>query len=131
MASIEEKIEATIQGYFDAFNALDANAVVVLFADNATVEDPVGTPLKSGSDEIISFYERSMQSKAKLQRTGPARINNQEAAFPFRAQVTMPQGRLEIDVIDHMTFDEDGKILTMRAFFGEANTRMLKEGEEA
>ena len=126
MIKLEEKIHATIDAYFSNFGKLDHEAVAGLFADDATVEDPIGTPLKNGMEEIRAFYEGAMQNKAQIERTGPIRINGNEAAFPFQARVNMPDGRLEIDVIDTMKFNDDGKIVQMRAFFGESNFRHVK-----
>lgn len=126
MADLEEKIFNAVEGYFAAFGKYDAGAVMALYAEDAVVEDPIGTPEKIGAKAIQTFYEKSMQSKAVLKRTGPIRINGNQAAFPFQAQVTMPAGRLEIDVIDVMTFNDDGKITSMRAYFGERNTKLVE-----
>ena len=43
-----EQMSAAVHGYADAFDKGDPEAVVALFAEDATVEDPVGTPLKVG-----------------------------------------------------------------------------------
>ena len=126
MATLEEKIQNTVDAYFASFDALDPHAVVGLFADDATVEDPIGTPLKKGKDELLAFYESAMINKVVIERTGAIRINNKEAAFPFQAKVNMPGARLEIDVIDTMKFNDDGQIIQMRAFFGETNFQTIK-----
>ncbi|MEM9704794.1 MAG: nuclear transport factor 2 family protein [Pseudomonadota bacterium] len=123
MTADAAKIAATVEGYFTAFENLDADEVLKLFAANATVEDPIGSPVLSDPDAIRAFYGASMEAKPVLKRTGPIRVVNNEAAFPFRALVSMPEGDLEIDVIDVMKFDNDGKITEMRAYFGETNIR--------
>ena len=40
----EATMKAALQGYLNAFNANDLDALTALFADDATVEDPVGSP---------------------------------------------------------------------------------------
>ena len=46
-----------------------------LFAEDATIEDPVGTPLKRGHAEILPFYETAMASGARLELTGEPRCS--------------------------------------------------------
>ena len=38
------QMREALQRYIDAINARDTEAVVALYADDATIEDPVGTP---------------------------------------------------------------------------------------
>ena len=128
MSELHEKIKASVEGYFQAFNDLDAEAVIRLFADDASVEDPVGTPIRKGREALLEFYKGSMAANAQLEPTGPVRIAGKEAAFPFKAVVDMPDGRIEASVIDVMEFDEEGKIRKMRAFFGDSNIRTLSKG---
>ncbi len=40
----QETMKAAMQAYIDAFNSGSADAVVALYAEDATVEDPVGSP---------------------------------------------------------------------------------------
>ena len=44
----EATMKAAMQAYFDNFNAGDLDAITAQFAENATVEDPVGKPGQSG-----------------------------------------------------------------------------------
>lgn len=49
-----------------AFNAADAGRVVALFADDATVEDPVGSPVVAGREAILAFYRHATSLGARL-----------------------------------------------------------------
>ena len=120
-----DKITAAVNGYIDAFSQGSADMVMDLYADNCTVEDPVGSPLKDGRDAVREFYVASMQSGAKLTLTGPIRVATNEATFSFTARVELGDVVMEIDVIDHMVFDDQGKITAMRAFFGPENMRQV------
>jgi steroid delta-isomerase len=136
--NLQEKIKETVANYFTYFNAADPDAIASIYAEDATVEDPVGTPPKKGKDEIIAFYKSAVKNKAKLKQTGETRVVGNEAAFAFTVIVTMtvvtdkavdvvlPEGGMEIDVIDTMKFDEDGKVTSMRAFWGPGNIRQIK-----
>jgi steroid Delta-isomerase len=117
---IDTKImKAQLREYIDAFNANDAARVVALFADNATVEDPVGTPLKRGREEIAAFYGHATTVGAKLELIAPPRGSHAKAAtISFKVHLAGPEGRAHIDVTDVMEFDAHGKIVSMRAYWG-------------
>lgn len=68
-----ENMKARLVDYIEAFNAADAARVVALFADNASVEDPVGTPLKEGRSEIETFYTYATSVGARLELMAPPR----------------------------------------------------------
>jgi steroid delta-isomerase len=116
-----EQMSAAVHGYVDAFHKGDPEAVVALFSEDATVEDPVGTPLKVGHAAIREFYTASMATGAKLRLDGPIRLATEYAAFAFQVQLTMDGKDLTVDVIDTFKFNADGKVTEMRAYFGPSN----------
>ena len=61
-----EQMLAAVHAYVAAFDAGDPEMAVAIFAEDAVVEDPVGSPLKRGHDEIRAFYVASMATGAKL-----------------------------------------------------------------
>ncbi len=116
-----EYMQQIVDRYLAAINAGDMTAVMALYADDASVEDPVGTEPKRG-DEILQFYTNAFSGGAKVELTGPVRISAKAAAFPFRAEITRADGPVIIvEVIDIFEFDPAGKIATMTAHFGPAN----------
>lgn len=121
----EQAMKAVLQAYIDGFNRSDAQAIVDLYADEATVEDPVGKPQMRGKEAIARFYKNSIKTGAKLSLAAPIRASQgQEAAMAFDVQLNMPQGRALIRVIDVMRFDSEGKIASMRAFWGLSDMQM-------
>jgi steroid delta-isomerase len=116
-----EQMTAAVHGYVEAFDKGDPEAVVALFASDAIVEDPIGTPPKVGHDAIREFYAASMQTGAKLRLEGPIRVATEYAAFAFRVELTMEGKSLTVDVIDTFKFNADGKVTEMRAYFGPSN----------
>jgi len=111
----QETMTAAMQAYIDAFNSGSAEAVVALYAEDATVEDPVGSPVKRGKAEIQAFYTHSIATGAKLALDAPIRGSHANAAaMAFSAHI----GPLTVRVIDIMTFDEAGKFTSMKAYFG-------------
>lgn len=116
-----EQMTAAVHGYVAAFDKGDPEAVVALFAPDATVEDPVGTEARVGHAAIREFYTASMATGAKLQLEGPIRLATDYAAFAFRVELAMEGKLLTVDVIDTFKFNADGKVTEMRAYFGPSN----------
>lgn len=112
----EAKIAAVHQ-YVEAFEKADINIIKALYADNATVEDPVGTDAHTGIEAIIAFYEGALQSGVKLTLTGTPRCAGNSVAFPFMVKAP----GMGIEVIDVFEFNEAGKVCSMRAYWGEEN----------
>jgi steroid Delta-isomerase len=111
----QETMKAAMQAYLDAFNSGSSAAVLALYAPDATVEDPVGSPLKRGHAEIGAFYSSSIATGAKLSLDAPIRgSHGNSAAMAFSAKI----GPLTVRVIDIMTFDEAGRFTSMKAYFG-------------
>jgi len=111
----QEAMKAAMQAYIDAFNSGSVEAVLALYAEGATVEDPVGSPLKRGKAQIQAFYAHSIATGAKLSLDAPIRGSHaNSAAMAFSARI----GALTVRVIDVMEFDEAGKFTSMKAYFG-------------
>jgi steroid delta-isomerase len=116
-----EAMTAVVHAYVEAFARGDADMAAGLFADDASVEDPVGTPPICGKAAIAEFYRGAMATGAKLRLDGPVRAAAGHAAFAFHVDLDWQGARQRIDVIDLFRFDDAGKIAEMRAFFGPAN----------
>lgn len=126
----QQQMKQAMQAYIDAFNRVDPDAIVALYAQDASVEDPVGTTPKVGSKAIADFYAYAIKSGAKLKLAAPIRgSHGNSAAMAFDVELNMPQGdklaRAVIRVIDVMTFDEAGKFSSMRAFWGSSDMEVL------
>ncbi|MDD3765401.1 MAG: nuclear transport factor 2 family protein [Nevskiales bacterium] len=123
----EATMKAAMQAYIDGFNRADAAGIADLYADDATVEDPVGSPPKKGKQEIAAFYEMAVATGAKLALAAPIRASHGDsAAMAFDVQLNMPEGRAVIRVIDVMTFDDQGRFTSMRAYWGKSDMQVLE-----
>ena len=116
-----EQMTSTVHGYVEGFANADVEAIVALFAEDAVVEDPVGTPPKAGHDAIRAFYAFSVGTGAKLHLEGPIRVGPDYAAFAFQVRLTMDGKAATVDVIDVFRFDGAGKVRRMEAYFGPGN----------
>jgi len=119
-----EQMVAAVNAYVTAFANGDPAAVAALFAPEATVEDPVGTPAHKGHDAILGFYTESMKTGAKLKLEGPVRTAGNYAAFAFSVSFAH-SADARVDVIDTFRFNDEGKVVEMKAYFGPNNMQGL------
>jgi steroid delta-isomerase len=109
----EPDIHATIRTYLDTG---DAAAVAALYAPDATLEDPVGSDVRRGRDAIAEFYGGLAGAELTTELL-TARVCGLQAAFAFRVVTTAGDAKYVVEPIDVMTFDADGLITSMRAFW--------------
>lgn len=119
----QQQMTAAVESYIAALNAGDVDAIVALYAADAKVEDPVGTEPKRGHEAIRAFYARSLALPLQVELQGDVRAIESEAAFAFTVAFEYQGKRTVISPIDHMCFNEQGLITSMRALFGEKNMR--------
>jgi len=110
-----------VNRYIDGVSSQDMDAIRDIFDEQGTVEDPVGTDVHVGMEAICKFYEGAFNAGVKVEPTGPVRCAGNAAAFPFVARVP----NMEIQVIDIFEFNENGKITSMRAYWGPENCAQL------
>lgn len=112
---------AMVHKYVEAFASEDMDIIREIYADDATVEDPVGTDVHVGIDAVCAFYEGALKSGAKLALTGEPRCSGNAVAFPF--QVLMPG--VAIDIIDVFEFNDAGKVCAMKAYWSGDNMKSV------
>lgn len=123
----EQKMLSAPQKYLDALSAGDLDAVVALYADDAVVEDPVGSEKRIGKDAIREFYQVAVDSGMKGSLSGEPRLAAQEVAFPF--VVRIEAANIEMRIIDVFRFNEDAEIVEMRAFWGAGNSHQTNAAD--
>lgn len=107
-------MRATVQKYIEAVSTDNIDLIREIYADNATVEDPVGSAPHEGIEAIEAFYKRIHGIGVKLELTGSVRCAGNAAAFPFTAKM----GDKLIEIIDVFEFNDDGKVTSMKAYWG-------------
>ena len=110
------EIRAAVESYVKLMTAGDADGVTALYADDASIEDPIGAPLQRGREAIRTWY-RASAGKVRLELTGPIRVAGGEAAFPMQGTIGTPESPSYLDIIDVMKFDAAGRITSLRAFW--------------
>ena len=115
-----EHIRGVFERYCERFSAGDVDAVVALYAQDATVEDPIGSDVHRGHEAIRKFYEASAGATT-LELEGRPRVAGSHGACGMLAR---PKGAdVVIETLDTMVFDEDGRIREMRAYWSPETIR--------
>lgn len=124
----EELITKRIENYMATLTANDREGWLDNFADGAWIEDPVGTERHEGRHEIGAFWDEThrVPDAIELRPLGIVNVCGQEAAFTMQARPTLGGQVFTIDIIDVMTFDDDARITTMRAFFDHSKMKPLE-----
>ena len=112
---------AIVKRYLDTVATGTAADVAALYAEDATLEDPVGGgEVHIGREAITGFYKMteavSLKTELLTLRTG-----GNEAAFAFAITVGEGEGSMRIEPIEVMHFNNDGQITAMKAYWGPEN----------
>jgi len=110
-----------VERYINANSNHDIEVIEELFDINATVEDPVGSEPHVGLDSIREFYLNGFSSVVKAELTGNIRCAEGAAAFPFYVIAKIGDAKMKIEVIDVFEFTEQGKVRSMKAYWGQDN----------
>jgi steroid delta-isomerase len=95
----------------------DVDGIVALYADDAWIEDPIGSPPHRGIEAVRKFYQAAAGS-VTMKRVGPVHVAGREAATPLKVLIGAEGGPKQVlDIISVMAFRDDGKIASMRAFW--------------
>ena len=124
MTTAEGKTEAitkAVNRYLETVSQGRPDDIAALYADHATVEDPVGTEVHIGRQAIRGFYTAAVEGADIKTEIVTLRALGNEAAFFWRLMV----GGMTIEIISVMTFDDEGKIASMKAYWGPDN---IKQG---
>ena len=120
------RITETVNRYlaYAAKGAVDE--IADLYASDATVEDPVGGEVHIGRQAIHGFYSAMAAGGQFEPEIVTLRALGHEAAFFWRLVMNLGDAGMRIDIISVMTFDDDAKITSMKAYWGPDNITQLQ-----
>ncbi len=115
-------LQGFVQRYLDTAATGSAADVAALYAEDATLEDPVGGgEVHIGRQAIAGFY-KNVEGVDVTTELLSFRAGGSEAAFVFAITVA---GAMRIEPIEVMAFNADGQITSMRAFWGPSDITQL------
>ena len=119
-----EAIADTVNRYIRLVGKGSVDDLVELYADDATVEDPVGGEVHIGRQAIHGFYSALDNAERECELVS-LRVAGNEAAFQFRLTVSAGDSRMVIEPIDVMVFGDDGKVTAMKAYWSANDVTQL------
>lgn len=118
MSITHEQAEATVRRYLELVSTGTAAEIAALYAEDAVLEDPVGSAPLHGREAIQAFYANIEPMKVTTSLT-TIRLAGNEAAFLFHLETDTGAGVAVMDPLEMMVFNDDGLITTMRAWWGD------------
>ena len=111
--------EALVATYLECHGSNDLEGVIALFEEDATVEDPVGSPMHRGVGAIREFYRATHVSNGRMtiERVAAALVAGDELAVHVRAALDKPGSPPAMDVIYVIRLGASGRIASLRAWF--------------
>ncbi|MET0474631.1 MAG: nuclear transport factor 2 family protein [Mycobacterium sp.] len=120
-----ELITQTVNRYLTLVGEGQPDAIAELYTDDATVEDPVGGEVHIGRQAIRGFYSNVAGVNA-VADVVTLRALGHEAAFFWGLTIDLGEGgKMRIEIVSVMTFDDEGKITSMKAYWGPENVTQL------
>ena len=119
-----EQIAETVNRYISLVAEGTADDIAELYADDATVEDPVGGEVHIGRQAIRGFYSATDGLERECELV-TLRVAGNEAAFQFRLTIKAGNGGMLIEPIDVMVFGDDGKVTAMKAYWSADHVTQL------
>jgi steroid delta-isomerase len=107
-------MRAVVESYLALVGSGTAEEITALYAADATVEDPVGTPPHVGRDAVLEFYKVIEPIKRATELVSFKAAGN-VAVFEFNITTYFPEFTIQLNPVDIMTFAEDGKVKDMKA----------------
>lgn len=127
-APTEEHMKNVLQKYIDSINNHDAEAILSLFADDMVIADPVGTKPLAGLEAIAPFIRRTAPTAIKAELSSPIRTSpDKTAAMALTIHSKLGEAEIIIEAIEVMKFNEEGKIVENKAYWGKDNIKVLKK----
>lgn len=108
-----------LENYWDVLRSMDTDRYLDLYADDASVEDPVGSPVFQGKAGLRTFFE-GVKRGVHLLDLSPVKIIlvPPHAAVQFATRVVPRKGReFELPGIATYAFEGSGKVTQMRAYW--------------
>jgi steroid Delta-isomerase len=122
--STPEDNATTVHRYLELASQGRADDVAELYAADGTVEDPVGGEVHIGRQAVRGFYDALPTSGASADLVTLRALGN-EVAFFWALIIDLGENKMRIEIISVMTFNDEGKIATMKAYWGPENVTQL------
>jgi predicted ester cyclase len=113
-----EQVKTTVASYVNAFAGRDPVALMPLFADEAVLTAPVGTPPIVGKTSLATWFENLLSSFEAIDFTVEDMfVAGNEAALVFSLVMRQETQVRTLRGVDVFAIDGQGKIVSLAAYY--------------
>lgn len=119
-----DHIRQVFVDYARHHSAGDVDAILSLFADDAVIRDPVDQPEIRGKAAIGGFFRAGIEQSGgplEMKLDGAVRIAGNQGAAGYIIRTVNASPVFRVESMDVMTFNEEGLITRMDAYWGPSN----------
>ena len=122
-----EQSQALVEAYLDGWKTSNKQAWLALFADDAALVDPVGTPAHVGKAAIGAFWDTVKSTGMAMQPELHRLVTcGDEVLAAFTMTSTAAGGvGMAVNIIDVFTVNEAGLITELKAYWDNSCMRMV------
>ena len=123
-----EVLRNTLDVYFAAIAALDPQRIASVFAKDGEIEDPVGSPIRHGRDEVaglFAFGVAALASHVKIKVLAAIPSGNSIAAHWTMTARGKAGREIEAEGIDVLRVDQHGQIVRAEGYWNAAAFRQV------
>lgn len=125
-----DRIRFVFEQYGACMSKGDAEGILALFAPDAYIEDPVGGPRQIGHAALRKFYQGgfdAMGGPLEMKLEGAVRVSGANGAAAYIVKTLNHTEPFRVETLDVMTFNDQGLITSMLAYWGPSNISPLKK----
>lgn len=121
------------QRYVDLMNVGDVDGVVGLFAEDARLADPAGSPPVRGRAAVRAHLERAVEGGVREEAQAPTgSMDGRHAAIGATVTMTSPEvpsgTRLRFQVAGLLQLDGAGRIADLQVMWGRSDASLVGDG---
>jgi steroid Delta-isomerase len=115
-----EALKNTLDAYFAAIAARDPKRIAAVFAENGEIEDPVGSPIRRGREDIAAMFAAgvaALASHVEIKVLAALPSGNSVAAHWAMVARGKAGREVKTEGIDVLRVDADGLIVRAEGYW--------------
>ena len=123
----ETPIQSRLAAYLTHWKTGEKAPWMALFAEDAVLIDPVGTPAHAGTEAISAFWDRVHQLPMTFHPEQDRVVVCENEALMLFRMVSRPETGpgMSMEIADTFQFNDEGLITELKAYWDPATTIMV------
>ncbi len=118
----DEVTQQALKVYFAGLSALDPEMISAAFTEDGELEDPVGSTVRKGREEIAKYFSKGLCSVSKHLEITPLSTHPTGGSIAVQWHMTVESlsgTKAEADGIDVLTVASDGLISRVEGYWNQ------------